>query len=406
MSGQYVYANPSIGIQAFRDPRQAYAQALMVNGSSTAPVHSWGEALARALQAPLGGYMQAKTFQGYQQQDEAYRTKLAAALKSPDPISAIQTSDDPTLQNMGLEYGIKLAEDKSQAKLKMINDLAAKGIKYDEATGQLSKMPLYGEVLGQIASEETTAKIPGDVAHASALLPVAAQGAAMNAQAVLPTQKELSQYNTNLDIASAGQKAAAVAAATEPYKDPSLITLISPTGEAATYNKKDPQVATLISKGYTERSGADPNSKKYTEDQYKAAQQYLVASREMPILKQNWSALKNTMAQVATMGPDAVKNWLSSPEYQRALNAAAVIMQASLRTESGATITFDEAKQKAAVLMPQIGESDASMADKQTRFDNMLDGVKFRAGGAAAEVDQINEKRTKELLQQYGLPGQ
>ena len=104
MSGQYVYANPSIGIQAFRDPRQAYAQALMANGSSTAPVHSWGEALARALQAPLGGYMQAKTFQGYQQQDEAYRTKLAAALKSPDPISAIQTSDDPTLQNMGLEH--------------------------------------------------------------------------------------------------------------------------------------------------------------------------------------------------------------------------------------------------------------------------------------------------------------
>ncbi len=406
MSGQYVYANPSIGIQAFRDPRQAYAQALMANGSSTAPVHSWGEALARALQAPLGGYMQAKTFQGYQQQDEAYRTKLAAALKSPDPISAIQTSDDPTLQNMGLEYGIKLAEDKSQAKLKMINDLAAKGLNYDEKTGQITPITDFGKGLGQIAADQTTAQIPADVAKATALLGPAAQGAAMNAQAVLPTQKELAQYNTNLDIASAGPKAANAAAATEPYKDRKLTTLISPTGEAVTYDSKDPQVKALISKGYTERSGADPNSKKYTEDQYKAAQQYLVASREMPILKQNWSALKNTMAQVATMGPDAVKNWLSSPEYQRALNAAAVIMQASLRTESGATITFDEAKQKAAVLMPQIGESDASMADKQTRFDNMLDGVKFRAGGAAGEVDQINEKRTKELLQQYGLPGQ
>ena len=406
MSGQYVYANPSIGIQAFRDPRQAYAQALMANGSSTAPVHSWGEALARALQAPLGGYMQAKTFQGYQQQDEAYRTKLAAALKSPDPISAIQTSDDPTLQNMGLEYGIKLAEDKSQAKLKMINDLAAKGLNYDEKTGQITPITDFGKGLGQIAADQTTAQIPADVAKATALLGPAAQGAAMNAQAVLPTQKELAQYNTNLDIASAGPKAANAAAATEPYKDRKLTTLISPTGEAVTYDSKDPQVKALISKGYTERSGADPNSKKYTEDQYKAAQQYLVAAREMPILKQNWNALKNTMSQVATMGPDAVKNWVSSPEYQRALNAAAVIIQATLRTESGATITFEEAKNKASVLMPQIGESDPSMADKQTRFDNMVDGIKFRAGGAADEVDQINAKRTKELLQHYGTPGQ
>ena len=50
--------------RGFVDPRLSLAQALQMQGSSTAPVHSPAEGLLRALQAPLGGYMAGQARRG------------------------------------------------------------------------------------------------------------------------------------------------------------------------------------------------------------------------------------------------------------------------------------------------------------------------------------------------------
>jgi len=86
-----------------QDPRQAYAHGLMQQGSSTAPVQSWGEAVARALQAPIGGFFAAQNRRDYEGQDAQYRAGLAKALGSPDVLAGLQDSGDPNLQGMALQ---------------------------------------------------------------------------------------------------------------------------------------------------------------------------------------------------------------------------------------------------------------------------------------------------------------
>lgn len=422
-----VYTNPYIQTARQSDPRLAYARALMQNGASTAPVQSWGEGLARALQGGLGGYFQGQSEREYKTRDDAYQTTMADALAKfgTDPDAAVAAlGANPDTASTAFGYRMKLAETDAAAKAQLVRELAGKGLQLDPNTGGVVAMPGFGQASGQIAAQGLEAQIPAKVAEATALNvpklgyeqslnPIMASRAAGTAQAQLPAQKELAQFNTNLDISSAGPKAAAAAAATEPFKSIELVTLISPNGEAVTLDKKDSKVSELIKSGYTQRSGADPNSTKFTEDQRKNAQLYLESSRELPILMDNFKTLTNTRAQIASMGPEAVKNWATSPEYQRALNSLAVIIRNNLYSISGATVTPEEAKGRAATLLPSIGESDAAVADKQVRIQNLLDGQKMRAGGAADEVDKGNEiffqnqmsPAQKALNAKFGVPG-
>lgn len=104
-----LFANPEIGQAYQQDPRMGLAQGLMQNGSSTAPVQSWGEALARALQAPLGGVFAGQARKDYQAQDDKYRKGLSTALQGGDVLAALQNSDDPSLQQMGLDAKLRQA---------------------------------------------------------------------------------------------------------------------------------------------------------------------------------------------------------------------------------------------------------------------------------------------------------
>lgn len=77
--------NPLFGQQAIRsqyinDPRRALYDAMIKTGSSTAPVQSWGEGLARALQAGVGGYYQGQLRQENEQRQEDYTNAMKAAL--------------------------------------------------------------------------------------------------------------------------------------------------------------------------------------------------------------------------------------------------------------------------------------------------------------------------------------
>jgi hypothetical protein len=117
-----LFANPQIFGAYQADPRNAYAQALMQQGASAAPVRSPLEGLARALQGGIGGYMQGQTRKGYEEQGEQYRQGLAEALKGGDVIGALSASNQPQLQQLGLEAKLKQAMEKPANSFKTLTD--------------------------------------------------------------------------------------------------------------------------------------------------------------------------------------------------------------------------------------------------------------------------------------------
>lgn len=88
-----IFNDPQIGQAYGSDPRLAYSQQLLQQGASGAPVRSWGEGLARALQAPIGGALQSNLAKGYQAQDQSYSQTMAKALQQigTNPSAAVQT---------------------------------------------------------------------------------------------------------------------------------------------------------------------------------------------------------------------------------------------------------------------------------------------------------------------------
>jgi hypothetical protein len=98
-----LFGNPLLQQQFAQDPQNLMAQQLMQQGSSTAPVQSWGEGLARALQAPLGGMFASQARGRYQKEDDQYRAAMSKALQGGDVVQNLSNSGDPSLQNMALQ---------------------------------------------------------------------------------------------------------------------------------------------------------------------------------------------------------------------------------------------------------------------------------------------------------------
>ena len=75
---------PSIQQSYLTDPRLALAQELARTGSSTAPVSTPLEGLARALQGGLAGYQRSQVDKEYGQRADDYNATLSEALRSGD----------------------------------------------------------------------------------------------------------------------------------------------------------------------------------------------------------------------------------------------------------------------------------------------------------------------------------
>lgn len=135
------------------DPRYALAQQAIQSGTSTAPAQGgWGEALARAFQGTLGGYMsgQIKNDADSKEQGKAQTMADAMALGRDQPaqtqqygdgtkidwnarpgstdnmVSALMSNPDTSSVGMGLQGAMmdnKMATDQELAKLKLANDL-------------------------------------------------------------------------------------------------------------------------------------------------------------------------------------------------------------------------------------------------------------------------------------------
>lgn len=156
-----LFANPQIFGAYQQDPRLGYAQALMQQGASSAPVRSPLEGLARALQGGVGGYFAGQTRRDYESQGDKYRKGLAAALQGGDVIGALSSSDDPYLQNMGLEARVKQAMEKPANSFKTLTDDQEKALGLDTAgtyqqdtTGKIDvlKAPPAGFKIGDTRS--------------------------------------------------------------------------------------------------------------------------------------------------------------------------------------------------------------------------------------------------------------
>lgn len=140
-----LFANPQI-FQAYNnDPSNAYAQALMQQGASTAPVRSPLEGLARALQGGVGGFFAGRTKERYQQQDEKYRKGLAAALQGGDVLGALAASEDPYLNQLGLQARVEQATRAPAEKFVTLTDDQERAMGLDPA-GSYQQGNLSGKV--------------------------------------------------------------------------------------------------------------------------------------------------------------------------------------------------------------------------------------------------------------------
>lgn len=157
------------------DPRAAMAMQLMKEGSSTAPVQSPLEGLARALTAGLGGYQAGKVRDEYQGQAADYASALqnaySGASSYSDVAGKLSASNNPYLQ----EQAAALFGKDMESRQKRSDEMFGKGLNYDPSTGQVAPIAGYGGALGGVKADEMRATNP-----------VEAEGAALKAAATYP----------------------------------------------------------------------------------------------------------------------------------------------------------------------------------------------------------------------------
>jgi hypothetical protein len=192
-----LFANPQLFGAYQQDPRNAYAQALMQQGMSTAPVRSPLEGLARALAGGLGGLQQGNIRKDYEKQGEQYRQGLAAALKGGDVIGALSSSGDPYLNQLGLDAQLKGAMAKQQAQI--------------EGDQRIQTETALNPVMAQRAGQTAGATMPYEIQKAQAIAGIDVGKAVEIARQTLPidTQKALgiAAGQAQIDLAKAAQMA-------------------------------------------------------------------------------------------------------------------------------------------------------------------------------------------------------
>ncbi len=102
---------------------------------------------------------------------------------------------------------------------------------------------------------------------------------------------------------------------------------------------------------------------------------YSVASKELPVVEENFDELSKLGNQAAGLGGDTTR-WIASPGYQRAFMSLQTIVASYLYSTSGATANPGEVLKQTQVLMPAPLEAAASVADKKARVRQMVDAIK------------------------------
>lgn len=101
----------------------------------------------------------------------------------------------------------------------------------------------------------------------------------------------------------------------------------------------------------------------------------------------------DALAAVPSFGvTSGVANMMRGDERQKYMQGASSLSEALLRAATGAGVNKDEAAQKVKELTPQIGDSDATIAQKNKAIPYYIESLKVRAGAGAKKAEGISDK--------------
>lgn len=157
---------PQILAAYLRDPRLAVTQQMTKEGTSTSPVRSPIEGLARMGQAALGAYSGGRIMNDYGQKSTAYNQAMANAIKAMQmggiDAGINAAASDPQLAS---DLGIKLATEKAMSDYKIKEMIAEMKLKnaLDPEKALLSSLLGGGSVPPQQAVPTPPSNIPTNI---------------------------------------------------------------------------------------------------------------------------------------------------------------------------------------------------------------------------------------------------
>lgn len=219
-----------------RDPRLRLAQQLQLQGADSSPVQHWTQGAARLAQALAGGYVQDKADAEYAKQAGDYTANMREGLNKAlagDGAGANQIwAANPYSAPMVLQSQMTQAANAAKAKLDLANDLAKKGLRINDQTGQVEQIPGFGAASGDVEGAIAGGKERGQIGAQASMVPDLARIAGARAGGEEwgrnPALAERTRTNLQLDLQYRPQIAGATAAA----ENPALIARAGGTEEA------------------------------------------------------------------------------------------------------------------------------------------------------------------------------
>jgi len=363
--GNTNYAPPILQARN-RDPRLQYFQALMQQGSSTAPVSSPLEAAARVAQAGIGGYFGGRVNKEYDERQKQYQDALQKALADENPIAALQQAGNADVMS---QFGPQILQAKSR-----------------QAERKEARADTLEDRQAQQAFTMQRDKAQQDWTLARDELLAAKQAALQNNS--FENQARLQQAQQ--DFAAAQQNAQQAFTAGQQGKAQAFLAgenALSrqaqqlPAGFQVTPQGMAPIPGGPADPAYLAGKTEATTAAKMNDEQSKAA---TFADRMI-----NAERVLNTVGSVGTDAWERAKaavplvgNYAVSDDYQKMEQAQRDFVNAVLRRESGAVINPDEFDNAAKQYFPRPGDKADVLEQKRKNRETVIAGMARSAGAA------------------------
>lgn len=366
-----------IAVARARDPRYAYAAALLNKGIDSSPVQSPWQGVARLGQAALGGYMHHSANEEYKGREQDYQKAIAEALKVGQGTPAVTrtTEDQSAYGGEGPQTQI-VSPAVAGDPLRMAQMLAAN---QDAAPLglQMQMQAIAAQQAAQAQAQAPYTLAPGAVRYGPNGQQIAAAPAIPEKPRTVNTAEGVFVLNTDGTL---GQRLGGPSSLVTMNLPPSGYTPVDPNKPAAGMQPipGGPADPATIREQAKARQEAQPPTP-MTQDQANAAlfadrmaaSNAILAATE----KQGLNAVAPLLGKLGPAG-----NYLQTEEYQKFDQAKRDFINATLRKESGATITPEEFANAEKQYFPQPGDSAAVMAQKAANRQAAIDGFVRTAG--------------------------
>lgn len=256
----------------------------------------------------------------------------------------------------------------------------------DIATPRLGE-PEYAAAQGDVAGAQAMARVPAQVAEATALAPLK------------PSPTEIHATNRRFDIENPlPERGGGAEQPWQTVQTPEGIMQVNPR-TAQTRPVTGPTGEPLQGAGNRPSEGERRNA---------ALLQQMENASE--IVRGYQPKVNANLAKVPVVGNYALKR---DPDTQVALQAAEQLASSYLYLVSGAAVTEGEAQRTMRLFVPQPGDSEAVLARKRSALDSMLSAARTAAGRAAQPQQPQNGPPgtgtppagagVSAIMQKYGL---